>query len=143
MKKIAIGNSFNVQWTFTQLGDAFDFSGKEISLIVTSSYGVINASNIETQGNILQFIIPGRNQIYSGVYDVCVEIKDPVTEQQWRVVQCDAFELSNCYIPAMVEVVQLSSGIVYPTNGKNQDLSQYATKQYVDIMIINAINEEY
>lgn len=143
MKKIQIGNSFNVQWTFTQLGEAFDFSGKEILLTVSSSYGLIPPSNIEIQGNILHFEIPGSDQVYLGVYDVCVEIKDSETGQQWRVIQCDAFELINCFEPEMVEIVQLSSGIVYPTNGKNQDMSQYATKDYVDSMIINAINAEY
>lgn len=143
MRKIQIGNSFNVQWTFTQLGDAFDFSGKEIDVIVSSSYGLINPSNIEIQGNVLHFLIPGSSQFYTGMYDVCVEIKDSETGQQWRVIQCDAFELSNCFEPEMVEIVQLSSGIVYPTNGKNQDMSQYATKDYVDSMIINAINAEY
>lgn len=59
--KIQIGNSFNVQWTFTQLGEAFDFSNKDIVLSISCSYGVIQPSNLEANGNVLQFTIPGEN----------------------------------------------------------------------------------
>lgn len=141
--KIQIGNSFNVQWTFTQLGEAFDFSNKDIVLSISCSYGVIQPSNIEVNGNVLQFTVPGENQVYSGKYDVSVLIRDSESGQQWRVIQCDAFELSNCFVPDMAEIIQLNSGIVYPTSGKTPDLSQYATIEYVNSIIVESINSVY
>lgn len=141
--RIQIGNSFNVQWTFTQLGETFDFSDKDIVLSISCSYGVIQPSNLEVNGNVLQFTIPGENQVYPGRYDVSVLIRDSETRQQWRVTLCDAFELSNCFVPDMPEIIQLNSGIVYPTSGKSQDLSQYAAIEYVNSIIITSINAEY
>jgi hypothetical protein len=81
--------------------------------------------------------------VYSGKYDVSVLIRDSESGQQWRVIQCDAFELSNCFVPDMAEIIQLNSGIVYPTSGKTPDLSQYATIEYVNSIIIESINSVY
>lgn len=118
MKRIQIGNDFRVSWTLSQLGEAFSLVGKTYDIEVSSPYGVILVSNVVAEGNILSFSIPASQQVYLGNYDITLKITDEAG-QTWRLKQCDAFALVPCDCGEIVEVVQLSSGIVYPSNGLN------------------------
>lgn len=120
MRRIAIGNDFRVSWTLTQLGEAFNVVGKTFDIEVSTAYGVIVVNDVVSEGNVLSFNIPASGQVYTGNYDIRLHITDEQTEQKWRLEQCDAFALVPCGACSdNVEVVQLSSGIVYPSNGLN------------------------
>ena len=120
MKRIAIGNDFRVSWTLTQLGEAFNVVGKTFDIEVSTAYGVIVVNDVVSEGNVLSFNVPASGQVYTGNYDIRLHITDEQTGQKWRLEQCDAFALVPCGACSdNVEVVQLSSGIVYPSNGLN------------------------
>lgn len=112
MKRIQIGNDFRVSWTLTQLGEAFNLVGKTYDIEVSSPYGVILVSDVVAEDNVLSFNIPASQQVYLGNYDITLTITND--EQTWRLKQCDAFALVPCDCGDVVEIVQLSSGIVYP-----------------------------
>ena len=117
MKRIQIGNDFRVSWTLTQLGEAFNLVGKTYDIEVSSPYGVILVSDVVAEENVLSFNIPASQQVYLGNYDITLTITND--EQTWRLKQCDAFALVPCDCGDVVEIVQLSSSIVYPSNGLN------------------------
>lgn len=120
MRRIAIGNDFRVSWTLTQLGEAFNVVGKTFDIEVSTAYGVIVVNDVVSEGNVLSFNVPASGQVYTGNYDIRLHITDEQTGQKWRLEQCDAFALVPCGACSdNVEVVQLSSGIVYPSNGLN------------------------
>lgn len=112
MKHIQIGNDFRVSWTLTQLGEAFNLVGKTYDIEVASPYGVILVCDVVAEDNVLSFNIPASQQVYLGNYDITLTITND--EQTWRLKQCDAFALVPCDCGDVVEIVQLSSGIVYP-----------------------------
>ena len=112
MKRIQIGNDFRVSWTLTQLGEAFNLVGKTYDIEVASPYGVILVNDVVAEENVLSFNIPASQQVYLGNYDITLTITN--VEQTWRLKQCDAFALVPCDCGDVVEIVQLSSGIVYP-----------------------------
>ena len=117
MKRIQIGNDFRVSWTLTQLGEAFNLVGKTYDIEVASPYGVILVNDVVAEDNVLSFNIPASQQVYLGNYDITLTITND--EQTWRLKQCDAFALVPCDCGDVVEIVQLSSSIVYPSNGLN------------------------
>ena len=114
MKRIVIGNDFRVNWTLTQLGNSFNIANKDYTISVSSSYGVIDVTNITAHGNVISFDIPAAQQVYLGSYSITLNIRDGVTGQAWRLSQCDAFTLVPCGDGDVANVVELSSNIVYP-----------------------------
>lgn len=113
MKHIQIGNDFRVSWALTQLGEAFNLVGKTYDIKVSSPYGVVLVSDVVAEDNVLSFNIPASQQVYLGNYDITLAITNE-EGQTWRLKQCDAFTLVSCDCGDVVEIVQLSSGIVYP-----------------------------
>lgn len=118
MKKIAIGNDFRISWTLNQLGQAFDLLGKTFTIDIVSSYGKMRINDVQVSGNVVSFNIAAQEQVYTGTYDVLIEVEDNTTGQRWNLRQCNAFSLVPCCECCdVVEVVQLESNIVYPANG--------------------------
>lgn len=120
MRRIAIGNDFRIEWSLKQLGADFNIVDKVYEIEVSCPYGIIIVDDVIANGNTLSFRVPASQQIYASVYGIKLKISDENTNNHWALTQCDAFALVPCGACSdNVEVVQLSSGIVYPSNGLN------------------------
>ena len=99
MKRVRIGNDVNIHWSiFATHGKdvtPYDLTGKNLKLYVSTMYGKEEHTDFETDGNVVIFKFSGKDQKYTGRYQLTLVENDGLADMH-TVDECDAFELVNC-----------------------------------------------
>lgn len=126
MKKIRIGNTFEIRWAiFAGEGkDAapYNLAGKDLSVYLITAFNTIKVEDFSTEDNMIMFAFEGKDQRYAGTYQMTL-IENEGKEEMRTLDTRDAFELVRCSCieddaDEGIEIVSLSSELnalkIYP-----------------------------
>ena len=124
MKRIRLGNDINIAWSVFRNGQPEEFSGKELTLLMSNEYRTQEVTDYEVQDNVLSFTFWGKDQKSLGTYSLTL-IENNGEEGMYTLDACDAFRLvaRSCMEGGepceglSVETVQLSGDLAVPANG--------------------------
>lgn len=118
MKPIRIGNDLPIAWTIDRCCAPEDFYGKTVSLYLTNRYCKIQISDFAINGNVIEFVFPGRDQKYLGEYGLLL-VETDAENRQYTVDVARAFSLVPSCTPLCDcrTEVHLVSDIALPQNG--------------------------
>lgn len=124
MKRIRIGNDIRIKWTITRNGSPEDFLGKDVRVMLVSSYREEVPSTFTIDGNVVYIQYDGKDQLINGRY-VLLLVENYGSESMTTLDHCDAFELvpHSCMTGGEtcsnieISTLELADDICLPTNG--------------------------
>lgn len=98
MEKIRKGNDIEIQWAI-YVGKGFnevpyDLTGKNLTLYLKDSFGLIEVEDYSVQGNIISFVFWGKDQKRTCIYSITL-VENEGMEGMHTVDECEAFSLVN------------------------------------------------
>lgn len=128
MKNIRIGNDINIKWTITRLGEAENFSSKNVSVYLLEPFSSSKADiGYTISGNVIDIVFFGKNQRRTGAYTLKLVENDGLVNMN-TLDHCNAFNLvsKSCMVGGSdscsnIEVISISleSNLTLPTNGES------------------------
>lgn len=123
MKKIRLGNTFEIVWEIFLGKDKdkgkYDLTGKKLTIYLVSAFERIKISDFTTEFNVLRFTFEGKEQKHAGRYQLTF-VENEGGDDTRTLNKCDAFEIvqNSCMETDDLSVLNLSSSFdalrIYP-----------------------------